>query len=124
MIDSMRRSLAAIPVLLVLVLAGCSEDGSGGGSASTDGAILNAPEFSQQEIIQAAGLTTEDGISYTSPDGCQVAVILDSPNAVNTYASAGDTVVTNPSASAGVKVVGGPPGCLDTLARDLKALDR
>jgi len=119
-----RRSLAAIPVLFVLAIAGCSDSQSGTDSSVSSGAVLNAPEYSAGEIIAAAKLTTNDGgLSYTSPDGCQVAVILDSQSAVDTYAMAGDTVVTNPSGTAGVKVVGSTPACLESLAKDLETLD-
>jgi hypothetical protein len=110
--------LAAIPVLFVLALAGCSESDSG-----TDGAILNPPAYTEQEIAEAALLSSKDGISYVSPGGCQVAVILDSPQEVQLYADAGDTVVTNPSGTVGLKIVGGPPGCLEAMAQNLKALE-
>lgn len=122
-----RRSLAAIPLALALVAIGCGGDSDESGdppATNSGGAILNAPQYSAQDVIDAARLSTNDsGLSYTSPEGCQVAVILDSANAVNTYASAGDTVVTNPSGTAGVKVVGSTPECLQSLAEDLQALD-
>jgi hypothetical protein len=119
MLADMTRRFLATPIIVALCLVGCSD-----GESGTDGAILNPPAYTQQEIADAALLTSQDGgISYVSPGGCQVAVILDSPEAVQLYVDAGDTVVTNPAGTVGLKIVGGPPGCLEAMAQNLKALE-
>ena len=86
--------------------------------------IRNAPEYTEQEVTAAASLTSKDGgISYTNPEGCEVAVVLTSPDEIDLYASAGDTVVTNSSGTAGVKLVNASPECQDAIAKSLRALD-
>jgi hypothetical protein len=75
--------------------------------------------------MQAAGLTTDDdGLSYQTASGCDVSVVLTSGQEVELYAGAGDTVVTNPDGSAGVKTSGDEPDCLAELQRGLSKLTR
>ncbi|WP_028061199.1 hypothetical protein [Candidatus Solirubrobacter pratensis] len=109
--------------LLALALAGC---GGGGESSSaggdTSGTVRNAPAHSEQDVIDALQLTSDNGISYTDPNGCEVAVVLIGKNTVNLYSGAGDTVATNPAGDVGVKVVSNDPSCASKLAAGLKGL--
>ena len=101
-------------VLLLCVsitFAGC-------GAADTNvnkDAIANAQKSQRMEasIISALGLTTEDdGISwhFTVPGGttCSVSVILSDAAEVDLYSSAGDSVITTPDRTAGVKMFDDP----------------
>lgn len=79
--------------------------------------------WTEADVMNAAGLTTEDGgITYQTKSGCSVAVVLNTAAEVNLYASAGDTVVTNPSRTAGLKVVGASPACIAELRGALAKL--
>ncbi len=49
-------------------------------------------------------------------------MLLTSKPQVDLYAQGGDTVVTNPAGTVGVKVVDGSPKCLAQLERDLRLL--
>lgn len=73
--------------------------------------------------MQAAGLTTDtDGLAYTTASGCTASVVMTNAATVNLYAGAGDTVVTNPDGTAGVKTVGSDRRCLLELQRGLASL--
>ena len=107
-------------VVVALALAGCGRDDE----ATTDKpTIRNADRWSEQDVIEAAGLTANDGgLSYTTTSGCDVSVVMTNAATVNLYSSAGDTVVTNPDGTAGVKTSGDEPACLAELERGLAAL--
>lgn len=73
-----------------LVLAGCGDD---------------QRDYSEQEVISALHLSSTDGgITYKTPSGCEAAVVLDSSEEVDLYGGAGDSLVTNPDGTVGVKV--------------------
>lgn len=102
--------------LLALTLTGC-----GGGDDSAQ--VRNAPSYSEEQVVEALDLTTKDnGISYQTRSGCEIAVVLISKNAVDTYAGAGDTVVTTEDGEAGVKVISPSSKCLRDLERRLALL--
>lgn len=112
-------------LLAVLALAGCGSDDSGSDPASPAAkpTIRNPDPWTEQQVMDAAGLTTEDnGITYETASGCGVSVVLTSAAAVETYAGAGDTVVTNPRGDAGVKTSGADARCLAELQRGLAVL--
>lgn len=64
---------------------------------------------------------SDSGLSYTSPGGCQISVVMISKGQVDTYVSAGDPVATNPAGTVGVKFFD-EPGCGDELAKGLRTL--
>jgi hypothetical protein len=103
-----------------LILAAC---GSSGSSASGGGdQIRNADPWTEEQVAAAAHLTAdEDGLAWTTPSGCSVAVILVSRANVDLYAGAGDPVATNPDGTAGVKF-DGTQECGAELASGLKSL--
>jgi hypothetical protein len=71
----------------------------------------------------AAGLTTRDqGISYQTASGCEIAVLLKTRAEVSLYRSAGDTVITNSDGTAGVKLIEATDACRSELRRRLGAL--
>lgn len=73
--------------------------------------------------MKAAGLTTDDGgTSYKTASGCEAAVVMTTKATVDLYSDAGDTVVTNPDGTAGVKVVGASDSCLKELQAGLSSL--
>lgn len=113
-------------MLVALLVAGCGKgDNAGSSDDSARPTIRNAPQWTEQDIIKAADLTPNDGgLSYRSPACDQIAVILTSAAQVNTYAGAGNTVVTNPDGNAGVKVIGADAACLAELERGLAKLTR
>ncbi len=106
-----------------VLLGGCGGGNNGSDSDDPKPTIRNASPWTEQQVIAAAGLTTDNGLSYESAACDQVAVILTSKNAVDTYAEAGDTVVTNPDGTAGVKVIGADAACLADLERGLAGLE-
>lgn len=111
--------LKASLLLVVLLIVGC---GSGSGDASKS-APAASRAWTEQQVIAAAGLTTRDnGITYQSARCDQVAQILNTRQEVELYSGAGDTVVTNPAGTAGVKVVGADAACMAELKRGLATL--
>jgi hypothetical protein len=104
----------ALLVLAAVCLAGC-------GTTST---ASNTEPWTEQQVTEAAGLTSDsDGLSWQTPTGCSVAVIMKSQAEVDTYTSAGDSVATNPDGTAGVKF-DGDPACGRELTAALSKLAR
>lgn len=118
------RSVAVAGVLIAV--AGCGGGDSGGtstsgGSGSSAKVSRAAP--TEQQIIDGLKLTTDDnGLTYKSPEGCEVAQVMSGAGTVETYRSAGDTVATNRDGTAGVKLVAQPASCVADLSRKLDAL--
>ena len=132
----LRTSSAA--VVAAVVLAGCG----GSDAADTEGTIRNGqPDpWTEQQVIDALGLlsqpveVTKDGdlvpmrpaepgdVGMETRHGCVVDAVLTSAEEVDLYSGAGDTVVTNPDGTAGVKT-SNDPGCLAALEADLAKLD-
>ena len=113
----MRRILAA--AVLIPFLAGCSsqpakqapapaQDSSRSVPASSEGAVP-APSFDDQDVRRYLHIGPEKFGEYTyrAPDGtrCELAVILAGALSVSLYADAGDNVASNPTRTAGVKIV-------------------
>lgn len=119
------RSLLSLAATAALI-AGCggSDDpGNDSGGAKAKPTIRNAAPWTEQQVMDAAGLTSDDdGLSYSTSSGCNVSVVLTSKQAVDLYADAGSTVVTNPEGTAGVKTSGDEPDCLAELQRGLSKL--
>lgn len=116
-----------LSAITATLLAGCggSESAEPKSAAQDTNAptIRNAPRWDEQQVISAAGLVTDDGgINYHTNACDQIAVVLTSKNAVDLYAGAGDTVVTNPDGTAGVKVISADKTCLSELQRNLAQL--
>lgn len=117
-----RRRSTAAAVGATLLLAAC------GGASESDNdkpTIRNASPspWTEAQVMRAAGLTTDDnGITYQTASGCTASVVLTSRNAVDLYAGAGDTVVTNPDGTAGVKTSADEPQCLAEFERGLAKL--
>lgn len=129
-------------LLTVLALSGCGDDSENGAAgnpaseSSDSGQVQNATaEYTADDVIQALDLQAdedsdgtpdraaqESDLSFVTPDGqCDIAVIMVNKQQVETYASAGDSVATNPAGNAGVKF-SDAPGCGDKLAEGLKKL--
>lgn len=134
----MRRAAIA---LAALVLASCGGGGQDAQPVQEGPAVLNPPDTSQEwaveDVVQALDLGPDpaqvdldrdlgiESEANTTPSGCMVDVVMTSAQEIDTYASAGDTVVTNPDATAGVKVTASDdPGCLGELEQGLEALTR
>jgi hypothetical protein len=101
----MRRSL--IVCAIGVALAGCGGDDDGDGGS-------NASNVSENDVIQALGLTTDESGSYTSSDGkCSASIILTGKQQVDTYVSAGDNVATNEDKSVGIKTQAIDPSASD-----------
>src|SRR5688500_12134433 len=80
------RSLAALTASAALALSACGE-----ADGTTKPTIRNAglEKWTEQQVIDAAGLRSENGISYETASGCSVAVILTTTAEVELYAGAG-----------------------------------
>jgi hypothetical protein len=57
-------------------------------------------------IAQEAGFEPNEVAGYTGPAGCDVAEIFNTPQEIDLYRSAGDTVVTDSTGTIGAKVIG------------------
>ncbi|MBA0126296.1 hypothetical protein H0B56_12160 [Haloechinothrix sp. YIM 98757] len=108
----MRRALITASALAALAVAGCSSDEPADTDSTGDTnpapATSEAPEpWTEEQIATHLDLTpTETEGSYTYGDACQIPVIMTTPQEVELYAEAGDTVATTPDGTAGVKIVG------------------
>lgn len=112
-------ALVAVAVLAAATASCIGGCGSGGGTTST---TAEAP--SEATIIREAGFTTE--ISYgvpeiTGPGRCRVIVVLNSPQEIDLYRSAGDTVVTDPTGTVGAKV-DNERGCPRVIEESLRGV--
>ncbi len=122
----MTKALALIAVATsALTLAAC-----GGGTDADDGQgaqVLNEPDvrWTEQQILDALH---EQNVRYgdeieSGADDCWVAVIMLTQEEVELYTSAGDTVVTTPDGTAGVKVTGASdPNCLAKVETGMGSL--
>lgn len=116
-----RVALLLAAATAVLLFAGC---GSSDDTSTAKPTIRNPAPWTEAQVMQAAGLTTDnDGLSYKTSSGCTASVVLTSKQAVDVYAGAGDTVVTNPAGTAGVKTSGDEPDCLTEFQRGLAGLE-
>lgn len=108
----MKKCILLLSVIATSVLfAGCNDAKQGGAELSR--------VWDRSEIVETLGLsqsksgaqwhfTTENGIK------CNVAVVMTTSNAVELYASAGDTVAANTGRTAGLKIVSAETSaCLD-----------
>lgn len=105
-------------IAVAAVVVGCGDSSNTG-----SGPPAGHGSWTEQQVIQAAGLHLDaHGISYQSAHCDQVAQILNTRQEVQLYSGAGDTVVTNADGTAGVKVVGGDAVCRGELERGLATL--
>lgn len=103
---------AVVALVSAAVLAGC---GGGDGASTRNFNAAGDARYTPDQVAKIAGLKSTDGdISWTGPGGCQVSVIMTSAGEVQTYAGAGDAVVTNPRGDVGVKFFP-DPGCRQKL---------
>jgi len=113
----------AVAIVLCVAFSGC---GSSDGPQADKPTIRNNPgpdKWTEAQVVEAAGLTTEDGgLSYETKSGCSVAVVMTNARTVEVYAGAGDTVVTNPDGTAGLKTGGSDQKCLAELQRGMATL--
>jgi hypothetical protein len=87
---------------------------TGCGSGSSEGTALNADApLSKEEIARQAGFHHDGAIAYKY-NGCQISVILPSPDYIQLYSEAGDTVVTDPTGTIGAKIYD-TPRCVDSV---------
>ena len=108
---------ALIAGMAVMTLVGC------GGSEKTQSVVHNQDKWTEQQVVDVAGLAiSEGGNSYTTPLCDQIAVVLLGKNSVDLYVSAGDTIITNPDGTVGIKAIGPSQQCIDSLKRDLGQL--
>lgn len=103
----------ALPLALGLLAAAC---GAGASAPQPEDRLAPAEEpfvWQEAEIARHLGLSTaEDGSAstYVLADGavCEIGRVLTSAMAVRLHQQRGDLVATNPTESAGVRVIGGP----------------
>ncbi len=118
-------TLLAMTAVSLLALAGCGRDEEKS-STPTKESSPEARAYSEAEIMEAGGIV-EDAESatageWTNESGCGIAVILVNESMVKLYGDAGDTLATNPSGTAGVKVVDGADGTdRDACVEELEA---
>lgn len=119
----MRRLVLLL--VAAVALGGCGDDP---GPVSADApvqTIRNPSPWTDEQIADALNLRKSSSSVIgrdTSPSGCTVFAILNSKEAVDMYSGAGDTVVTNPDGTAGVKAEGDKPECLEEFGRGLRSL--
>jgi hypothetical protein len=100
-------ALSAVLFLAIVAIAGC-----GGGAARV---------YDQSQVIAAAKLIGSG--PWHTQQGCEVAVVMTNKAQVKLYKDAGDVVATNPSETAGVKIVGtNEATCLRQLTKRLEFL--
>jgi hypothetical protein len=100
-------TLSTVLLLPMVAMVGC-----GGGAARV---------YDQSQVIDAAGLIGSG--PWHTQGGCEVAVVLTNKAQVKLYKDAGDAVATNPTETAGVKVVGTKKAtCLRELEKRLEFL--
>jgi len=124
-----------------LLLAGCGTGDEQPANSAEKPTIRNgAPDrWTEQQVIDALKLRYQpteltasgemvptrparpDDIGMATASDCSVSVIMTSASAVDLYAGAGDTVVTNPAGDAGVKT-SNDQACLAELERGLSTL--
>jgi hypothetical protein len=108
---------------LCAVIAGCG--GNADDSAQSEGGRDGGKDLTEQQVINGLGLTTSDnGLTYQAPGGCEVAVVLNTPQEVALYSDAGDTVATNDGGTAGVKLVAQRASCTSALSQQLNDLGK
>lgn len=104
-----------------VALAACH--GPNAWAASSNPKVWNASEIAEALKLEA---TPRGGRQFTTDEGviCGVATLLTTSGAVQLYASAGDVVATNPSKTAGAKIVAPETrDCLEAAERRLKHLE-
>jgi hypothetical protein len=124
-----RASLVACAALLTAAFAaGCGDDDNAGEGASNNDAVIEQAEKQsydeasvRQELLDKLPGAVEiepDEIGYAPPgtgevqedvsySPCSVAVILIGADAIETYKSAGDEIITTSDGEAGVKITTG-----------------
>lgn len=114
-----RASLPAVCVAAALAVC----HGQNAWAATPNPKIWNASEIAEALRLEVAPrgsrqFTTDEGVV------CGVATLLTTSGAVRLYTSAGDVVATNPSKTAGAKIVAPEArDCLKAAERRLKLLD-
>lgn len=113
--------------VLALALTGCATDKPAAPAAAhATPAAVTAPaaeSFTEADVVRKLDLSlTSTGAAYTTPTGCEVAVVLDTAEEVAMYRDAGDVVLTNPAGNVGVKVVALPDACRGELETGLAGL--
>jgi hypothetical protein len=106
-----------LAIVAALTIAGC-------GSAGADPADNSGhADYTEQQVKDAAKLRSSDGgITYRTPTGCTVAVVLDSPEEVELYRGGGDVVASNEAGTVGAKISDATPDCINELTAALAAL--
>lgn len=127
----MRKTrLLLVLAAVVMVASGCSgtitiDFGSPSGSTERS----ETQVWNESEVVDAVGLRKNDrgsGWTFSADSGrfCDVAVVMTNKSQVDLYVNAGDVVATNPSGTAGVKIVDAESrSCLDTAEKRLRDLD-
>lgn len=106
-----------------IVVAALALAGAGCGTDNDQARQYNAPAHTTEEVMRATSLTTNDGgLSYQTPNGCEVSAVLTSKQTVDMYVKAGSSVVATPDGSAGVELHTDTPACRSEIAKGLKSL--
>ncbi len=107
--------------LWVVALAGCGSEDKGGSGTSAVTALNADVPLSEEDIAKQAGFQHDGPIAYEY-QGCQISVILPSPDYIQLYAEAGDTVITDPTGTIGAKIYD-TPECVDSVGHALAKVE-
>lgn len=113
--DHLRTLLA---VAGVVALAGCSDGATEAAPTPGQEALGGVVQWDEQAIVEHLGAQPIGDGAYTV-DGCEISVVLKTPQEVALYADAGDPVATTPDGSGGVKTTA---ECVDGLTEALADL--
>ena len=96
----MNRNAWPVPAAIAAALLAAAGAQAGGYNRPA------APKYSEERVAAALGLRRPDGHAAWHDDkqACVASRILLTRKDIKTYADAGDSVVTNPSGTVGVKV--------------------
>ena len=116
---------AAVLLVLAVAVAGCGS-GNDSGSSETSTAAPVVRSWDESQVLRLAGIEkAANRISYrlAAHPSCTAAVVMVTAGQVQTYASAGDSVATNPDGTAGVKVTAAERAtCMRLFTRALQAV--
>jgi hypothetical protein len=118
MLSAVKPASALRTAVTAAAIAACVWAGTASASA--------AHHYSVHHIVHVLGLEEQHlapfVVTYHTPDGCDVAAIMNTREQVHVYLKAGDEILTNRTQTVGIKVDFDPPRCIRRFRRGLAKL--